>query len=997
MIGSARIRRRVRASLIVGMAAGVLAAPAGAATSPQITFPASGDTVDVGELAVRGTLEQTGAEDAWVVFAVDVSGSTGANGHDCDNSGGSNVGDDFNADGSRGEILDCEIAGVIALNTSLAAIPGSAERIHVGMVPFGSSAAVADIGGSSGHQDFVSPIADLDTNSRDRTADVVQVASSLDQGTARLFTQKFVGTGTNFSPALDNAFNILQNKTGKRVVFLLTDGFGTISQTTINRMTSLGIEVRPYSITAGADRCSQGGSLDRIGDASGFPCTWSEDPTTLAATLTGQPATIDRIEVRVDGGPAAPATIDPLGNWTANVVVGSGSHTAVVTVFYKDGTSATDSVTFTAQGGIRYVALGDSYSAGEGIEPWFEVPGPGKGCHQSEKGYATFVGDEDYELPGDPDVNLDYVACSGAVLKDIVAVQQNARGERHIVQLSRVDAGADLLTLTVGGNDLGFSEVLSHCATQADCQNDGYATLNSGRSLTLDEFLDVRLALFRPEVESLYRTLRERTEDNASIVALNYPELFDDGDLLRLSGCPEADVFGKGEREYLNDRVEDLRDSIDDAAGSAGVWFADVIEEFRGHRVCEGTFGTGNEWLVGIELAGRFPPVGDASFHPDPDGAKAYARVITEFLREKDDEGVPSTPAGLPANPGAGTASASFAAASRSASTADPEADDQATPARASKGERSAQPQTAETAEAAGVQPLTPEEVEEIAAMEFGPADLTTLATLRGQESCVGRYALGQQIVVTGSGFAPGSSVATSLKAASEDDVRTYPQSLVADAEGNVAASLVVPFDLLPNAGYNDELPWTVASLWLDGTSPAGGHRRLGHLLTIDPPGGECTQQVAAAGDIAAADGSAAPSAAGTPGLPGTLLTLGPAGPTIDILPGVDPNEVEAGGNDLFTVALRGSPGFDVLSAKFSKMRFGHDGDEQTPMGTTFEDIDSDGDLDQVLRFMANQTEIACGDNIATLTGVIDGRPFGRNTDEPFRAADRVKPTGCDG
>lgn len=66
-------------------------------------------------------------------------------------------------------MLDCEIAGVIALNTSLASIPGSLESIRVGLVPFGSSAATADVGGQPRQQDSVAATDDEDHRCCERT------------------------------------------------------------------------------------------------------------------------------------------------------------------------------------------------------------------------------------------------------------------------------------------------------------------------------------------------------------------------------------------------------------------------------------------------------------------------------------------------------------------------------------------------------------------------------------------------------------------------------------------------------------------------------------------------------------------------------------------------------------------------------------------------------------------------------------------------------------
>lgn len=243
-------------------------------------------------------------------------------------------------------------------------------------------------------------------------------------------------------------------------------------------------------------------------------------------------------------------------------------------------------------------------------------------------------------------------------------------------------------------------------------------------------------------------------------------------------------------------------------------------------------------------------------------------------------------------------------------------------------------------------------------------------------------------MIVSGHGFAPGSEVSVLLKAASESEARAFDSVLVADASGFVAASLVVPFDLAPSDGLGGEQPWTAMRVELGGVGPSAATRRLSEIIAIDPPGGACTQTIAAAGDIAAADGSAAPSAAAS-GAPGTILSLGPSGPRVDIVPGDAANAVEPDSNQIFEVALLGSPAFDATDVRHAKMRFGN-GRGQTPMGSTVADVNGDGFAAQVLRLMARQTQIACGDTVAWV-----------RADDPkavtgtFEIVDRVTAAGC--
>ena len=144
----------LRVFLGVVTATGLLAGfvgPAGADVSPSsvnpagTTIPSTGQSLDIGitgpidgsTVAAGDPVNVTGqvgigglVTSANVLYVVDVSGSTGfTDGQDCDGSGtAGDAGDDFNGDGTVGDTLDCEISGVLALNSSLAALTGVEQR-----------------------------------------------------------------------------------------------------------------------------------------------------------------------------------------------------------------------------------------------------------------------------------------------------------------------------------------------------------------------------------------------------------------------------------------------------------------------------------------------------------------------------------------------------------------------------------------------------------------------------------------------------------------------------------------------------------------------------------------------------------------------------------------------------------------------------------------------------------------------------------------------------
>src|SRR5687768_341098 len=94
---------------------------------------------------------------------------------------------------------------------------------------------------------------------------------------------------------------------------------------------------------------------------------------------------------------------------------------------------------------IVYDALGDSYASGYGVPPY-------EACGRSQSAYAV-------QVDGRAKIRLDdFVACAGATTKSLVAGGQ----------LSALDADSDLVTLQIGGNDIGWSSAVTACLGGTD-------------------------------------------------------------------------------------------------------------------------------------------------------------------------------------------------------------------------------------------------------------------------------------------------------------------------------------------------------------------------------------------------------------------------------------------------------------------------------------------------------------------------------------------------
>jgi lysophospholipase L1-like esterase len=234
----------------------------------------------------------------------------------------------------------------------------------------------------------------------------------------------------------------------------------------------------------------------------------------------------------------------------------------------------------------QYVALGDSYAAGQGASAPDDYL---NNCLQSPNGYPAL-------LDAENQIHLRAnAACSGATTSDVASGQ-----------LSALKQGTRLVTLTVGAADLGLSRVLAACTagTPAQCQEAiGLANLLLPAECGHESELGRRLG-------NLYADVAEAAP-NALIVATGYPLLFDDPDLLETQ---------------INDATTRLNCAIDKAVADAqtagiNIVYVDVTKAFDDHGI------GGSE-----ELFINPPGTGINAFHPTPAGYVAYAEAISAVL-----------------------------------------------------------------------------------------------------------------------------------------------------------------------------------------------------------------------------------------------------------------------------------------------------------------------------------------------------------------------------
>lgn len=227
---------------------------------------------------------------------------------------------------------------------------------------------------------------------------------------------------------------------------------------------------------------------------------------------------------------------------------------------------------------VEYDALGDSYASGYGVPPY-------EACGRSQSAYAV-------QLDGRMQIDLDdFVACAGATTASLTSGGQ----------LNALDDHTDLVTISVGGNDIGWSSAVVACLGGTDAQCAGRLAVTSGRVTTVLPGL----------LDSVYSQVSARAPE-AHVVVTGYPRLFSPayGPFLAAS---------TSEQEALNNGADHLNEVIAEAAAEHGFQFVDVTERFLGHGV-----NAPDAWLLG--------PFDAGAFHPDTDGYKAYTAGVTAAI-----------------------------------------------------------------------------------------------------------------------------------------------------------------------------------------------------------------------------------------------------------------------------------------------------------------------------------------------------------------------------
>lgn len=165
-----------------------------------------------------------------------------------------------------------------------------------------------------------------------------------------------------------------------------------------------------------------------------------------------------------------------------------------------------------------------------------------------------------------------------------------------------------------------------------------------------------------------------------------------------------------------------------------------------------------------------------------------------------------------------------------------------------------------------------------------------------------------------------------------------------------------------------------------DNGGPTKTHALLGGSLAINAGSGDCPPPFTDQRGVARSQGAACDI--------GSFERVLPLAAAIDIKPGSFSNSINPESAGVIPVALLTTATLDATSVDVGTVAFGPTGTEATPVRSSFEDVDRDGDTDVVFHFSTQAARIECGDASALLTGVTSGGQM-------IEGADSIQTVGC--
>lgn len=297
------------------------------------------------------------------------------------------------------------------------------------------------------------------------------------------------------------------------------------------------------------------------------------------------------------------------------------------------------------------VSMGDSYSSGEGVEPFYGQESDNKYwnedwlAHRSQKAWSGQLVVQGTTLSDIKDNGWYFVASSGAECRHITSEEQNkpwsrdllTSGEHKLEAQSNIflrydlQGQVDYVTLTIGGNDLGFADIVT--AAFVDFK---YVRVGGLRGKLRDSLTKFKGMLEDGSYLNVYNHVLDEAGDQAVLIVAGYPRILPERGIGRVWCSVEEAALIRAACDAFDSEICKLIEST----SNPRIVFVDVRPEFNGHEAAyinDAHLGPLSQELNLLTVASAY------SMHPNALGQEAYARAVQRTIDrlEAEKENVP--------------------------------------------------------------------------------------------------------------------------------------------------------------------------------------------------------------------------------------------------------------------------------------------------------------------------------------------------------------------
>ena len=249
----------------------------------------------------------------------------------------------------------------------------------------------------------------------------------------------------------------------------------------------------------------------------------------------------------------------------------------------------------------NYVSLGDSYVAGPFIPNLIGSP---YGCIRSDHNYSHLAA---------PSIGLPLrdPSCSGATTDDMTQPQNVDPDGPNPPQFNSLDSATTVVSLTIGGNDIGFSSIAESCITYNPFSHPCKDKYDSGG---VDQ-ISQRIQATAPKVAAVLQGIHARSP-SARVLVVNYPAIFPETGY----GCWPQMPIAYQDVPYLRAKERELNQMLATQAAANGATLVSWYAASVGHDACKSSSVRWVEPLV--------PGNSAAPIHPNLAGMTGAANVL---------------------------------------------------------------------------------------------------------------------------------------------------------------------------------------------------------------------------------------------------------------------------------------------------------------------------------------------------------------------------------